>query len=64
MAVGCWPVTADTQVLLQASPYGICGEQNSNGMCFPPTTSVFPYQYHTTNVLYLLITANTKNSWL
>jgi hypothetical protein len=53
-AVGRRPVIAEARVRLQSRPCEICGEQSGNGMFFfPPTTSVFPYRYHTTNTPYL-----------
>jgi hypothetical protein len=51
-AVGRRPVTAESRVRLQSSPCEICGEQSGNGTCFSPTTSVFPYRYHTKNDPY------------
>ena len=51
-AVGRRPVAAEARVRLQASPCEICGEQSVNGICFSPTTSIFPYRYHTTNDPY------------
>jgi len=35
-----------------ASPWNVCDGQRSTGTGFSSSTSVFPYQYHSTNVLY------------
>ena len=42
-AVSCRPPTAEDRVRSLASPCGICG-----GQVFPPSTSVFPCQFHST----------------
>jgi hypothetical protein len=52
-AVSRWPFTAEAWVQLQAS--GICGGHISIGTVFPPGTSVFPCQYHSTNILHTFI---------
>jgi hypothetical protein len=41
-------LTSKAQVLSQASPYGICGDQSDTGRSFPPNALVFPSQYHST----------------
>jgi hypothetical protein len=51
-AVGHRSVTVEARVRLQSSPCEICGEKSGNGVCFSPTTSVFPCRYHTTNDPY------------
>jgi hypothetical protein len=43
---------AEARVRSQDSPYNICDKQSGTGPNFPPSTSVFPGQYHFTNVPY------------
>ena len=45
------PLTVAT-FKLQASPCGICGAQSDAVTGFPPSTSVFPCQYHSTDAPY------------
>jgi hypothetical protein len=34
------------------SPCGICGRQSGNGTGFSPSSSIFPFQYHSIEVLH------------
>jgi hypothetical protein len=45
-AVSRRPPTADARVRSRVSPCGICGGQSGKGTGFPPSTSVFPWQFH------------------
>jgi hypothetical protein len=45
------PLTADAGF----NSCGICGGQGGTEAGFPPSASVFPCQYHSTNVLYSFI---------
>jgi hypothetical protein len=47
-AVSRRPLTAEARVRFRVSPCGICGGQSGTGTGFPPSTSVFPCQFHTT----------------
>jgi hypothetical protein len=40
------PPTAEARVRSRLSPCGICSGQNGTGTGFSPSTSVFPYQFH------------------
>jgi hypothetical protein len=44
------PPTAEAQVRSWVSPCGIWGGQSGTGTGFSPSTSVFPYQFHSTGV--------------
>ena len=46
--VSCRPPTAEVRVRSPVSPCGVCGGQNVTGTGFPPNTSVFPPQFHST----------------
>jgi len=50
--VSCWLPTAEAQVQSKTSACGICGGWSGTGTRFYPSISVFPFQYHSTNVLY------------
>jgi len=51
-AVSRRPLTAETHVRSQASTHEICGRHSGTGTDFSPSTSVFPWQYHSTNASY------------
>jgi hypothetical protein len=48
-AVSLWRLTTDTQVRSHASPCEISGGQRGSRTGFSPSTSVFPFRYHSTN---------------
>jgi hypothetical protein len=54
-----WCLPAEDPVLSWASPCEICGGQSGNGTNFSPSTSVFPWQNHCANTLFISI-----YSWL
>jgi hypothetical protein len=47
-AVSRRPLTAEARVRSRVCPCGICGKQSGTGTRFPPSTSVFPCQFHST----------------
>jgi hypothetical protein len=47
-AVSRRPLTAKARVRSGVSPCGICGGQSGTGTGFSPSTSVFPFQFHST----------------
>ena len=51
-AVNCRCLTTESTFRYQASSWDIRGEQSGTGTDFPPSTSVFPCQYHAPNALY------------
>ena len=46
------PVIAETRVPSQASPCKVCGGQGGTETGLSPSTSVFPFRYHSTNTAY------------
>ena len=50
-AVSRLPLTEEVWVQFWLSSCRICSEQSGTVAGFPPTTSVFPYQCHSTNAL-------------
>ena len=51
-AVNYRPLTAESQVRTRAVPCEVCGGQSGTGTGFPPSTSRFLSQYHSTNAHY------------
>ena len=51
-SVSSWFTTAEALDHLQGSLCGMCNGHNSNGEGFPPSTSVFPCQYHSSSAPY------------
>jgi hypothetical protein len=53
------PLTAEAPVQDRASPRDVCGWQSGTVKGFPPSTSGFPCQYHSTNAPYTIVHVNT-----
>jgi hypothetical protein len=53
--VTCRPDNAEARVRYQVSPCEFCSAQSGTVTDFPPSTSVFPCQYHSTNAPYPFI---------
>jgi hypothetical protein len=51
-AVSHWPLTTETCVCTQVSPYVTCGGQSDTGTGFSLSSLIFPSQYHSTVVLH------------
>jgi hypothetical protein len=47
-AVSRRPPAAEARVRSRVTPCGICGGQSDTGTGFSPSTSGFPYQFHST----------------
>jgi hypothetical protein len=47
-AVSRRPLTAEARAQSRVGPCGICGGHSDTGTSFPPSTSVFPCQFHST----------------
>jgi hypothetical protein len=47
-AVSRRPHAAEARVRSRVGPCGICGGQSGTGTGFPPSTPVFPCQFHST----------------
>jgi hypothetical protein len=48
LAVSRRPLTAEVRVRFRLSPCGICCGQSGTGTGYSPSTSVIPYQFHST----------------
>jgi len=58
--VGCRSRTVEAQVLFQTSPCEICGGQSGKGMDLSPSTSGFPYLYHS---FYIYVALTRLINW-
>jgi hypothetical protein len=51
-AVSRWPLTTDARLRARAGSCWTCGGQSGTGTGCPPSSSVFPCQYHSTVAVY------------
>jgi hypothetical protein len=56
-AVSRWPLITKTRFRARFSPYEICGGQSVTGTGFSPSSSVFPYKYHSRVALHAHISS-------
>lgn len=61
--VSCWLLTAEVHVQSHDSLCGIYGGQDSIGRRTSPSTSVSPYQLHSTNPLPSIISGYKRHTW-
>jgi hypothetical protein len=55
------PLTAENWVRARVNPCGICGGQSGTGTGFSPSSSVFPFQYHSTVALQTHVIWGIRN---
>ena len=62
LTVSAGPLTADSQVHLLTSQYGICGGQSGTGPGFSLSVLIFPCQYYSTSAphpfIHMTLTLN------
>ena len=60
-AVSRRPLTAEARVRYRVSPRGFCCGRRGTGTGFTPSTSVFPFQFHSTSAPLLAKMKNTNH---